>query len=138
SFAWDDSSVPAAQAEFYERAGFYITNSQYILRPEVLESFYYAYRATGDSKYQEYSWNGFKAINATCRTGSGFAEITDVNAENGGSFQNFQDSFLFAEVLKYSYLIHTDEAPWQVNSGGVNEYVYNTEAHPFKVVGTPV
>lgn len=33
----------------------------------------------------------------------------------------------------HSYLIHTDEAPWQVNSGGVNEYVYNTEAHPFKV-----
>ncbi|RMY74142.1 hypothetical protein D0863_03421 [Hortaea werneckii] len=138
SFAWDNSSVPADQAEFYERAGFYITNSQYILRPEVLESFYYAYRATGDNKYQEYSWNGFKAINATCRAGSGFAEITDVNAVNGGSFQNFQDSFLFAEVLKYSYLIHTKEAPWQVNSGGVNEYVYNTEAHPFKVAGTPV
>jgi len=45
--------VPENQTEFYERAGFYITSSYYILRPEVLESFYYAYRATGDRKYQD-------------------------------------------------------------------------------------
>jgi mannosyl-oligosaccharide alpha-1,2-mannosidase len=45
--------VPENQTEFYERAGFYITSGYYILRPEVLESFYYAYRATGDRKYQD-------------------------------------------------------------------------------------
>jgi mannosyl-oligosaccharide alpha-1,2-mannosidase len=55
-FAWDDSEVPANQTEFYERAGFYITSGAYILRPEVLESFYYAYRATGDRKYQDVSF----------------------------------------------------------------------------------
>lgn len=53
SFSWDDSNVPANQTEFYERAGFYITDGSYVLRPEVLESFYYAYRATGDRKYQD-------------------------------------------------------------------------------------
>lgn len=53
SFSWDDSEIPANQTEFYERAGFYITSGDYILRPEVLESFYYAYRATGDRKYQD-------------------------------------------------------------------------------------
>ncbi|TKA28340.1 Mannosyl-oligosaccharide alpha-1,2-mannosidase 1B [Salinomyces thailandicus] len=137
-FSWNASMVPADQQEFYDRAGFYITNSQYILRPEVLESFYYAYRATGDSKYQDWSWNGFVAINATCRTGSGFAEISDVNAANGGSFMDFQDSFFFAEVTKYSYLIHAEDAVWQVNNDGVNQYVFNTEAHPFKVAGTPI
>ena len=51
-FGWDASKVPANQSEFYERAGFYITSGYYLLRPEVLESFYYAYRATGDRKYQ--------------------------------------------------------------------------------------
>ena len=45
--------MPANQSEFYERAGFYITSGYYVLRPEVLESFYYAYRATGDRKYQD-------------------------------------------------------------------------------------
>jgi hypothetical protein len=52
-FGWDESKVPANQTEFYERAGFYITSSDYVLRPEVLESFYYAYRATGDRKYRD-------------------------------------------------------------------------------------
>jgi hypothetical protein len=55
SFRWDEGGVPADQKEFYDRAGFYITNGAYDLRPEVLESFYYAYRATGDRKYQDVS-----------------------------------------------------------------------------------
>jgi mannosyl-oligosaccharide alpha-1,2-mannosidase len=56
-FGWDEGRVPSDQKEFYERAGFYITSANYVLRPEVLESFYYAYRATGDRKYQDVSWN---------------------------------------------------------------------------------
>lgn len=47
SFGWDASKVPASQKDFYERAGFYITSGAYILRPEVIESFYYAHRITG-------------------------------------------------------------------------------------------
>lgn len=141
-FAWavgkNTSTVPADQAAFYERTGFYITSSYYVLRPEVLESFYYAYRATGDRKYQDWAWNAFVAINATTRVGSGFSEISDVNAPHGGSFLDFQDSFLFAEVLKYSYLIHAPDAIYQVNHQGKNEWVFNTEAHPFKVAGTPI
>ncbi|KAK3686852.1 Mannosyl-oligosaccharide alpha-1,2-mannosidase 1B [Vermiconidia calcicola] len=101
SFSWNVSALPANQTTFYERAGFYITDSGYILRPEVIESFYYAYRATGSQIYRDWAWNAFVAINATTRVGSGFSEITDVNAPNGGSFVNFQESFLFAEVLKY-------------------------------------
>lgn len=104
---------PATQAAFYAKAGFYITNGQYILRPEVIESFYYAYRATGDQTYRDWAWNAFVAINATCRVGSGFAELRDVNAPGGGGYNDFQDSFLFAEVMKYSYLI---QAPVSLTS----------------------
>jgi mannosyl-oligosaccharide alpha-1,2-mannosidase len=71
----------------------------------VIESFYYAYRATGDQMYRDWAFAAFTAINDTCRVGSGFAELQNVNAPNGGGFNDFQDSFLFAEVLKYSYLI---------------------------------
>ena len=56
--------------------------------------------------YQDWAWDAFVAINATTRVGNGFSEISDVNAVNGGSFGNLQESFLFAEVMKYSYLIH--------------------------------
>ena len=97
---------PADQAAFYEKAGFYITDSVYVLRPEVMESFYYAYRATGDQMYREWAWNAFVAINKTCAVGSGYAELQDVNAAGGGGYYDFMDSFFFAEVLKYSYLIH--------------------------------
>lgn len=49
----------------------------------------------------QWAWNAFVAINATTQVGSGYSSITDVNAPGGGNFTNFQESFLFAEVLKY-------------------------------------
>ncbi|TAQ90317.1 hypothetical protein B7494_g1391 [Chlorociboria aeruginascens] len=130
--------APATDAAFYAQYGFYITNSAYILRPEVVESFYYAYRATGHEKYRTYAWNAFQAISTTCRASSGFAELNDVNSAGGGSQNDFQDSFLFAEVMKYSFLIHAPDDVWQVENNGVNQFVFNTEAHPLRVAGTPV
>lgn len=107
-FSWDASKVPTEQADFYEKNGFYITSADYVLRPEVIESYYYAYRMTGKQKYREWAWDAFVAINATTRVGSGFSSISDVNAEGGGEKTDFQESFLFAEVLKYAYLIHAE------------------------------
>lgn len=122
-FSWQDASqplnatnnppAPADQAAFYASSGFWIGSGAYVLRPEVVESYYYAYRATGDKKYQEWAWEAFVAINKTCRVGSGYSSVVDVNKEGGGGFYNFQESFWFAEVLKYSYLIHAE-----VSGGG--------------------
>lgn len=123
------------QKEFYDKAGFFITNSAYGLRPEVIESFYYAYRATNNQMYREWAWNAFVAINKTCRANSGFAELNDVNAPNGGSFIDYQESFFFAETMKYSYLIHAPDSELQVQENGINRWVYNTEAHPIHVAG---
>ncbi|AEO64117.1 cd747304-e9c2-4397-a3d7-9d3b858f5112 [Thermothielavioides terrestris] len=145
-FSWQDASLvplnapnnpgpPAAQAAFYNASGFWIDNGAYVLRPEVLESYYYAYRATGDPKYQDWAWAAFQAINATCRVGSGYSDIKDVNKPGGGGFDDFQESFWFAEVLKYSYLIHAEDAPWQVKADHTNQFVFNTEAHPIRVAG---
>ena len=39
------------QADFYDHSGYYITNPSYDLRPEVLESFYYAFRITGERRF---------------------------------------------------------------------------------------
>ncbi|CAE7013269.1 hypothetical protein CFE70_002346 [Pyrenophora teres f. teres 0-1] len=134
-FSWNTSAVPANQSTFFNESGFFITNSEYVLRPEVIESFYYAYRATSDPKYQDWAWDAFLAINATTRVGSGYSSISDVNVVGGGEFTNFQESFWFAEVLKYSYMIHAEDAKWQVGKDGVNEFVFNTEAHPVRVLG---
>ncbi|OOF95402.1 glycoside hydrolase family 47 protein [Aspergillus carbonarius ITEM 5010] len=133
TFSWDTSSIPASQQTLYEQAGFYITSGAYILRPEVIESFYYAWRVTGNETYRDWIWSAFSAIDNYCRTGSGFAGLTDVNAENGGDRYDNQESFLFAEVMKYSYLAFSEEAEWQVQTGGGNKFVLNTEAHPVRV-----
>ncbi|KAJ5936581.1 CAZyme family GH47 [Penicillium verhagenii] len=133
SWGWDPKRVPSDQKAFYEKAGFYINSGYYVLRPEVIESFYYAYRVTGNSIYRDWVWNAFVGINATCRTDSGFAAVTNVNAPNGGSKDNNQESFLFAEVLKYSYLTHAEDAEWQTKKGDNNAFVFNTEAHPMRV-----
>ncbi|KAJ9150998.1 alpha-1,2-Mannosidase [Coniochaeta hoffmannii] len=131
--ATNNPGPPAAQADFYKEAGFWITDADYVLRPEVIESFYYAYRATGDTKYQEWAWEAFLHINSTCRVGSGYSSVSDVNAPGGGGYTDFQESFWFAEVLKYSYLIHAEEEEWQVKADHSNKFVYNTEAHPVRI-----
>ncbi|WYZ35599.1 hypothetical protein EsH8_X_000246 [Colletotrichum jinshuiense] len=144
-FRWQDDRAPgnktlnpdppADQAEFYSRAGFWIREggAGYVLRPEVIESYYYAYRATGDAKYQDWAWDAFLAINKTCSAGSGFSSITDVNDPTGGTRDDFQESFWFAEVLKYSYLIQATDAKIQVDVAD-NKWVFNTEAHPVRIV----
>lgn len=143
-FSWvvgdNTSVVPANQSAFYAEHGFYITDSDYVLRPEVMESYYYAYRSTLDPKYQDWAWEAFVAITSTTRVGSGYSEISDVNTVGGGTFYNFQDSFLFAEVLKYAYLIFADDGvieEVQVQQGN-QEWVFNTEAHPVRVQGPGV
>ncbi|KAB8349692.1 hypothetical protein FH972_023708 [Carpinus fangiana] len=137
-FGWNASAIPRGQEQFYKKNGFYNSVASYDLRPEVIESYYYAYRVTGDRKYQDWAWDAFVAINATTRTASGFSAITDVNAPGGGKKTDNQESFLFAEVLKYCYLIQAEDSVWDANYKGSNQWVYSTEAHPFKVVGPRV
>lgn len=171
SWWWQDSVEPVTESsnqgpateeeqEFYNRAGFWIDSSIYALRPETIESYYYAYRATGDEKYKEWAWDAILRINYTCAIGSGYSAITNVDEPRGGGFYDFQESFWFAEVLKYSYLIFAEvrlfpcstclvlsvlaadlccrlqDADFQVKADGTNKYVYNTEAHPVKIAPT--
>lgn len=83
-------------------------DSSFRLRPEALETWYYAYRATGDAKYREWAWDMLLAINEICRTDKGFSAISDVTAPNGGEKLDQQESFIFAELLKYLWLMHLE------------------------------
>lgn len=105
----------------------------YILRPEVIESYYHAYVNTGEQKYRDWAWEAFLAINATTRTESGFSSIRDVTQASGGDKDDVQESFWFAEVLKYLFLIFSDDTTVGFKKGVSQSWVFNTEAHPFKV-----
>ncbi|KAF2721257.1 glycoside hydrolase family 47 protein [Polychaeton citri CBS 116435] len=106
----------------------YVPYSMYMGFPETIESIFYAYRITGDRRYQDWAWEIFKAINTTCRNDVAFAGITDVDLQHGGTQYDKLDSYFFAETLKYLYLIFSD--PQLVS---LNHWVFNTEAHPFLI-----
>ncbi|KDN45181.1 hypothetical protein RSAG8_05096, partial [Rhizoctonia solani AG-8 WAC10335] len=114
--------------EFYQKNGFYVYNgyAYYDLRPEVLESNFYAWRATGDIKYFNRAVAGLESIKKYCRPGVGVAGIGDVRSTNSG-YIDHTESFFFAEVIKYIYL--TFDEP---NKFSLDQYVFNTEAHPFE------
>ncbi|MBW0510336.1 hypothetical protein O181_050051 [Austropuccinia psidii MF-1] len=102
-------------------------DKRFLLRPEVLESMWYAWRLTGDPIWQERGWAAFQAFEKYCRAPGGYTELENVDSKIPTVVDN-TESFLFAELFKYFYLIFT---PPEVLS--LNDYVLNTEAHPFKI-----
>ncbi|KAH9165122.1 seven-hairpin glycosidase [Lactarius sanguifluus] len=115
----------AEQLAFYNRHGFYITDPFYVQRPEVLESNFYAWRVTGNHMYLQRARSAIASFNRVLSTQPGFAGIYDVNDPTTPRVDE-TESFWFAEVLKYLYLTFDDP-----NRISLDEYVFNTEAHPF-------
>ncbi|KAF4595784.1 mannosyl-oligosaccharide alpha-1,2-mannosidase precursor [Ophiocordyceps camponoti-floridani] len=129
------SQPPASQKSFYSKAGFWTVQGSYILRPETLESIYYAYRLTGDVKWQQMAWTAFRNISVKCRIGSGYGELQNVMEANGGGFFDQMQSFFLAETLKYLYLIFAPDSEVQLSlqNGDRSQFVFNTEAHPLRI-----
>ncbi|KAH9026210.1 seven-hairpin glycosidase [Lactarius pseudohatsudake] len=115
----------AEQLAFYNHHGFYITDPFYVQRPEVLESNFYAWRVTGNHTYLQRARSAIASFNRFLSTQPGFAGIYDVNDPKTPRVDE-TESFWFAEVLKYLYLTFDDP-----NRISLDEYVFNTEAHPF-------
>lgn len=101
-------------------------SSHHYLRPEVVESLFYLWRRTGDPMYREWAWEMAKAWNHSSRVETGgFTTLADVSS---GKKDDYTPSFFYAETLKYLYLIFCPN-----NVIPLNEYVFNTEAHPFPI-----
>ncbi|OTA92717.1 glycoside hydrolase family 47 protein [Hypoxylon sp. CO27-5] len=108
-------------------AGFVSANYHaYILRPEAIESVWYMYRITGDTSWQDKGWKMFNAIVSQTRTEAGNSAINNVLLPNSDK-KDEMESFWLAETLKYFYLLYSD--PSLIS---LDEWVLNTEAHPFK------
>ncbi|KAI0314997.1 seven-hairpin glycosidase [Amylostereum chailletii] len=113
------------QTAFYQQHGYYITDSDYVQRPEVLESNFYAWRVTGDTKYTDRAASAVNSFNEFLKVDTGFTGINNVDNTSGGRVDE-TESFWFAEVLKYLYLTFDDPEKYSLDN-----YVFNTEAHPF-------
>eukprot|EP00047_Mylnosiga_fluctuans_P015996 m.50904 g.50904 ORF g.50904 m.50904 type:complete len:646 (-) comp6263_c0_seq4:81-2018(-) len=101
----------------------------YILRPEVVESYFYLWRLTHEQKYRDWAWEAVQAIEKHCRCGVGYCGIRDVQS-NPAQQDDVQQSFFLAETMKYLYLIFTED-----NVIPLDKWVFNTEAHPLPIVG---
>ncbi|KAH9939553.1 glycoside hydrolase [Amylocystis lapponica] len=117
-----------ADLEFYKEHGFFVdpSGTDYYLRPEVLESNFYAWRVTGDPKYVERAGSALQAFQKYLPTTVAYAGINDVDSTDSGFIDDMQ-SFWFAEVLKYLFLTFDDPSNYSLD-----EYIFNTEGHPFK------
>lgn len=113
----------------------------YPLRPELIESVMYLYRATKDPYLIQVGIDILKSIQYSAKTKCGYATINDVRDHRKA---DRMESFFLAETTKYLYLlfdtnnfIHNNgqkgdvvKTQWGqciVNAGG---YIFNTEAHP--------
>ena len=120
-----------------------IDDTRYHLRPEAMESLFILYRLTGDIYYADAALKMFQTIVSATRTPIANAAVKDVRkiVSQGSSsradaaaivaeglLNDRMESFWLAETLKYAYLIFEDS-----NVLSLDEWVLNTEAHPFRL-----
>ncbi|KAF2084539.1 glycoside hydrolase family 47 protein [Saccharata proteae CBS 121410] len=125
-----DPSADAKLAVTQERLvpGFsQINDRRYVLRPEAIESVFVLYRVTGEERLQERAWEMWRAVDEATRTELANGALVDMTVK--GSVGDSMESFWMAETLKYFYLVFSE--PDLVS---LDDYVLNTEAHPFKIL----
>ncbi|XKL61291.1 hypothetical protein PGB90_008348 [Kerria lacca] len=114
----------------------------YPLRPELIESVMYLYRATGNPYLLDIGVDILKSIQHSAVTSCGYATIKDCRDH---SLDNRMESFFLAETTKYLYLLFDPDnfihnrgehgkifktvsgKECIIDGGG---YLFNTEAHP--------
>ncbi|KAK3293755.1 glycoside hydrolase [Chaetomium fimeti] len=100
---------------------------RYILRPEAIESIFLLYRMTGKEDFRDLAWRMFESVMRATETPLANSAIADVTVEGKTTKTDSMESFWLAETLKYYYLIFS---PPDLIS--LDEFVLNTEAHPFR------
>ncbi|TFY80361.1 hypothetical protein EWM64_g3650 [Hericium alpestre] len=104
-----------------------IGRSAYEMRPELLESLYILWCATGDGRWRKYGWNIFQAIETNAKVEMGYSSL-HYSDHLPPSRKDSMPSYFFAETLKYLYLLFTDE-----DLLPLDKWVFNTEGHPLPI-----
>ncbi|XP_034041208.1 ER degradation-enhancing alpha-mannosidase-like protein 2 isoform X2 [Thalassophryne amazonica] len=132
--------------EFYSIPQGYTVDKRegYPLRPELIESAMYLFRATGDHTYLQLGLDALESIEKIAKTPCGYASIKDLRDHQ---LDNRMESFFLAETVKYLYLLfdpshflHGNSVDgtesWEEGGEGgecvlgAGGFIFNTEAHP--------
>ena len=124
---WNETRWAEEGDDRYPKGFKYLRDSRYMLRPEAIESVFLLYRMTGKIEYQEMAWKMFLAVQAATVTEKANSAIKDVNVKGTTEKTDDMESFWLAETLKYFYLVFSPP-----DVVGLDEWVFNTEAHPLK------
>ncbi|KAF1920373.1 class I alpha-mannosidase-like protein [Ampelomyces quisqualis] len=108
-----------------------VDDKRYILRPEAIESVFIMYRLTGEQQWQAAAWDMWTAIQRSTDTDIENSALLDVLAEKPPRIDSME-SFWMAGTLKYFFLVFSD--PDVIS---LDEFVFNTEAHPFRIPKPP-
>ncbi|XP_050949505.1 endoplasmic reticulum mannosyl-oligosaccharide 1,2-alpha-mannosidase isoform X1 [Labeo rohita] len=101
-----------------------------LLRPETVESLFYMYRFTKDSKYRDWGWDILQSFNKYTRVPSGgYTSIGNVRDPLNPAPRDKMESFFLGETLKYLFLLFSDDNELI----SLDKYVFNTEAHPLPI-----
>ncbi|KAF2748854.1 glycoside hydrolase family 47 protein [Sporormia fimetaria CBS 119925] len=106
----------------------YIRDKRYLLRPEAIESVFIMYRITGHEEYLVHAWDMFTHIQSASATTLANGQVMNVmQKEPWIEPEDKMESFWTAETLKYFYLVFSP--PGLID---LDDWVFNTEAHPFR------
>ncbi|KAF2358886.1 Glycoside hydrolase family 47 [Trinorchestia longiramus] len=114
----------------------------YPLRPELIESIMYLFRATADRSFLDMGADIITSIEHSTKTHCGYATVKNVRNHQ---LENRMESFFLAETIKYLYLLFAEDH-WMHNNGAsgtvwkpkgkprcvldAGGYIFNSEAHP--------
>ncbi len=118
---WDNQGV---EPEQFDYKAMKVTSPPYHLNPEIMESAYYLYVATGDRKYIDMGKHFLDGLKKYCRTDAGYAELKNVNTKEK---LDRMESYFLAETLKYLYLLFAPAETLDFST-----VTFNTEAHPLR------
>ena len=107
-----------------EMEGVTWSDATFKLRPEFVESLFYAWRLTHKPIYRQKAKQILESILKYCRLNGAFTTVHDVTSQVV-VYADLQDSFFFSETMKYLYLIFCDD-----NVIDLDKYVFTTQAHP--------
>ncbi|XP_008297215.1 endoplasmic reticulum mannosyl-oligosaccharide 1,2-alpha-mannosidase [Stegastes partitus] len=105
-----------------------------LLRPETVESLFYMYRFTKDTKYRDWGWDILQSFNKYTKVpDGGYTSINNVRDPANPGPRDKMESFFLGETLKYLYLLFSDD----VELLSLDKYIFNTEAHPLPIWPSP-
>ncbi|RAL38801.1 hypothetical protein DM860_013482 [Cuscuta australis] len=99
----------------------------YPLRPELIESTYWLFKATRDPRYLDVGRDILTSLQYGARCTCGYCHISDVEFHKQ---EDRMESFFLAETVKYLWLLFDLAAgPDNIVENGPYKYIFSTEGH---------